>query len=49
MLLAGNSQRQLGHSKEAQDLYRQIIQKYPASEEAKECPLPALDRSLQRE
>jgi len=36
MLLAGNSQRQLGHSKEAQDLYRQIIQKYPASEEAKD-------------
>ncbi|MEO6970144.1 MAG: tetratricopeptide repeat protein, partial [Chthoniobacterales bacterium] len=36
MLLAGNSQRQLGHAKEAQDLYRQIIQKYPASDEAKD-------------
>jgi len=36
MLLAGNSQRQLGHAKEAQDLYRQIIQKYPAREEAKD-------------
>ena len=36
MLLAGNSQRQLGHAKEAQDLYRQIIQKYPAGEEAKD-------------
>ena len=36
MLLAGNSQRQLGHTKEAQDLYRQISQKYPASDEAKD-------------
>ena len=36
MLLAGNSQRQLGHAKEAQDLYKQIIQKYPAREEAKD-------------
>ena len=36
MLLAGNSQRQLGKAKEAQDLYRQVIQKYPASDEAKD-------------
>ena len=36
MLLAANSQRQLGHIKEAQTLYRQIIQKYPAREEAKD-------------
>ncbi len=36
MLLAANSQRQLGHYKEAQELYRQITQKYPARPEAKE-------------
>jgi TolA-binding protein len=36
MLLAANSQRQLSHFKEAQDLYRQIIQKYPGGEEAKD-------------
>lgn len=36
MLLAGNSQRQLGHMKEAQEIYRQIIQKYPGREEAKD-------------
>ncbi len=36
MLLAANSQRQLGHYKEAQALYRQIMQKYPAHEEAKD-------------
>ena len=36
MLLAGNSQRQLGHMKEAQALYQQIIQKYPKREEAKD-------------
>ncbi len=36
MLLAGNSQRQLGHMKEAQEIYRQIMQKYPAREEAKD-------------
>ena len=34
MLLAGNSQRQLGHLKEAQDLYQQIIDKYPNADEA---------------
>ncbi|HEX4667994.1 MAG TPA: tetratricopeptide repeat protein, partial [Chthoniobacterales bacterium] len=36
MLLAANSQRQLGHYKEAQALYRQIVQKYPGREEAKD-------------
>ncbi len=36
MLLAGNSQRQLGQMKEAQALYQQIIQKYPSREEAKD-------------
>jgi len=36
MLLAANSQRQLGNAKDAQDLYRRIIQKYPGREEAKD-------------
>ena len=36
MLLAGNSQRQLGHYKEAQAIYREIIQRYPTREEAKD-------------
>src|SRR5207249_1118361 len=36
MLLAANSERQLGHAKEAEDIYRQIIAKYPGREEAKE-------------
>src|SRR3989454_911802 len=36
MLLAANSQRQLGHAKEAEALYRDIIDKYPGREEAKE-------------
>ncbi|MDQ3413983.1 MAG: tetratricopeptide repeat protein [Verrucomicrobiota bacterium] len=36
MLLAANSQRQLGHMKEAQAIYQQIIQKYPSREEAKD-------------
>jgi TolA-binding protein len=36
MLLAGNSQRQLGNAKEAQAIYWQIIQKYPDREEAKD-------------
>ncbi|MGH8092833.1 MAG: tetratricopeptide repeat protein [Chthoniobacterales bacterium] len=36
MLLAGNSQRQLGHYKEAEAIYRQIMQKYPGREEAKD-------------
>lgn len=36
MLIAGNSHRQLGHTKEADEIYRQIIDKYPAKEEAKD-------------
>lgn len=36
MLIVGNSQRQLGHAKEADDIYRQIISKYPNREEAKD-------------
>lgn len=36
MLIAGNSQRQLGHTKEADAIYRQIISKYPDKEEAKD-------------
>jgi TolA-binding protein len=36
MLLAANSQRQLGHFQEAQEIYRQIIQKYPGGAEAKD-------------
>jgi len=36
MLLAANSERQLGHAEKAEELYRQIIAKYPDREEAKE-------------
>jgi TolA-binding protein len=36
MLLAANSERQLGHAKEAETLYGQIIAKYPDREEAKD-------------
>ncbi|PWT80350.1 MAG: hypothetical protein C5B58_11845 [Acidobacteria bacterium] len=36
LLLAANSERQLGHSKEAEALYRQIIAHYPDREEAKD-------------
>jgi TolA-binding protein len=36
MLLAANSQRQLGHAKEAEALYQEIISKYPEREEGKE-------------
>ena len=36
LLLAANSERQLGNSKEAEALYRQIIAKYPDREEAKD-------------
>ncbi len=36
MLIVGNSQRQLGRTKEADDVYRQIIAKYPDREEAKD-------------
>lgn len=36
MLLVANAQRQLGRSKEAEDFYRQIIQKFPNREEARD-------------
>jgi TolA-binding protein len=36
MLLAANAERQLGHTKEAGDLYASIIAKYPNREEAKD-------------
>ncbi|MEY2507603.1 MAG: hypothetical protein QOH01_1932 [Verrucomicrobiota bacterium] len=36
MLIVGNSHRQLGHTKEADEIYRQIIDKYPSKEEAKD-------------
>jgi TolA-binding protein len=36
MMIVGNSHRQLGHTKEADDMYRQIIAKYPDREEAKD-------------
>src|ERR1700726_4440963 len=36
MLFAANSQRQLGHAKEAETIYREIIEKYPSREEAKD-------------
>src|SRR6184192_3491343 len=42
MLLAANSQRQLGHAKEAEALYREIISKYPSREEAKEAAFERL-------
>jgi TolA-binding protein len=41
-LLAANSQRQVGHSKEAEALYREIIDKYPGREEAKEAAFERL-------
>ncbi len=36
MLLAGNSERQLGHEKEAETIYAQLLAKYPNREEAKD-------------
>jgi TolA-binding protein len=36
MLIVGNSHRQLGHTKEADEIYRQIIDKYPSKDEAKD-------------
>src|SRR5437773_2591396 len=36
LLMAANSERQLGHSKEAEALYHQIIANYPDREEAKD-------------
>ena len=36
LLIVGNSHRQLGHTKDADEVYRQIIDKYPGKEEAKD-------------
>jgi TolA-binding protein len=36
MLLAANSERQLGRAQKAEDLYRQVIAKFPDREEAKD-------------
>ena len=36
MLLAANSHRQLGHTEKAEEIYKQIIAKYPSREEAKD-------------
>jgi TolA-binding protein len=36
MLLVGNAQRQLGHTHEAEGIYREIIEKFPNREEAKD-------------
>jgi TolA-binding protein len=36
MLVVANSQRQLGHAAEADEAYRQIVEKFPAREEAKD-------------
>src|SRR5207248_2266829 len=36
LLLAANSERQLGHADKAEELYRQIITKYPDREEARD-------------
>src|SRR5256886_17421984 len=36
LLLAANSERQLGHAKESEELYRQIMAKYPDRDEAKD-------------
>jgi TolA-binding protein len=36
LLLAANSERQLGHPKQAEELYRQIIARYPDRDEAKD-------------
>jgi TolA-binding protein len=36
LLLAANSERQLGHADKAEELYRQIMGKYPDREEAKD-------------
>jgi len=42
MLHAANSQRQLGHAKEAEALYKEIISKYPNRDEAKEADFERL-------
>ena len=36
MLIVGNSHRQLGQTKEADEVYRKLIEKYPGKEEAKD-------------
>jgi TolA-binding protein len=36
MLLVGNAQRQLGHTEEAEGIYREIVEKFPNREEAKD-------------
>jgi TolA-binding protein len=36
MLLAANAERQLGHSKEADEIYAELVAKYPKREEAKD-------------
>ena len=36
MLLVGNSHRQLGHAKEAEEIYQKIIASYPSREESKD-------------
>jgi TolA-binding protein len=36
MLLAANSQRQLGHTEEAENLYHEVMERFPDREEAKE-------------
>ena len=36
LLLAANSERQLGHSKEAEELYGQVMKKFPDREEARD-------------
>src|SRR5256886_10647354 len=36
LLLAANSERQLGHAKQAEDLYRELMAKYPDRDEAKD-------------
>jgi TolA-binding protein len=43
MLIVGNSHRQLGHAKEADEVYGQIIAKFPGREEAKGRPVSAAD------
>ncbi|HLW36740.1 MAG TPA: tetratricopeptide repeat protein [Chthoniobacterales bacterium] len=42
MLFAANSQRQLGHAKEAEEMYREIIEKFPNREEAKDAAFERL-------
>ena len=42
MLFAANSQRQLGHAKEAEGIYREIIEKFPNREEAKDAAFERL-------